>query len=156
MTPYKPLRQLALLPLFALAGTAAIGSGCATLEESESHIAFNGTKDFDDDVPDLEGCEALDEEGCEAAEDCEPSYEEEVWIEHPSGETGVHVFFVCVPASADPCPDPDHHGVHYIGFGDEEGGICEMIDIYCPDGSSAFSNECGCGCVSDDLCDDEE
>lgn len=44
------------------------------------------------------------------------------------------------------CPDKEDDDVVYVS---ESPDACATIDFYCKDDQSAFSNECGCGCVSE-------
>jgi len=52
--------------------------------------------------------------------------------------------FTAVSDTASACPDKNADGVVYVS---DDPGACSTIDFYCRDNQTAFSNECGCGCV---------
>jgi hypothetical protein len=47
-------------------------------------------------------------------------------------------------SSRDHCPDRDDPKVHYV---DEDPAVCERTRFLCAPGSTAFHNDCGCGCI---------
>ena len=53
----------------------------------------------------------------------------------------------CGKSSTDTCPDPADPKVRYIEGTREDPTRCYAIRFGCREGETAFSNECGCGCV---------
>lgn len=54
----------------------------------------------------------------------------------------------CGDGRPDYCPDPDDPKVSYTGGSENDPSICERIRFLCAQGTTPFSNECGCGCMS--------
>ena len=56
---------------------------------------------------------------------------------------GAAFAFTAMPVEAAPqCPNGK--GVHYVSRSPEQ---CAAITFICPEGSTAFFSECGCGCI---------
>jgi hypothetical protein len=47
------------------------------------------------------------------------------------------------------CDHEANPNLHYVGESAEE---CQVIDYSCPEHTTGFSNECGCGCEQPDSC----
>jgi hypothetical protein len=54
------------------------------------------------------------------------------------------------PSATDDCPDPADPRVTYIEGTRDNPQRCEVIRFVCNPGGTAFSNECGCGCIRPD------
>ena len=52
--------------------------------------------------------------------------------------------FTAASDTASACPDKDDNGVVYVS---DDPSTCTTINFYCQENQTAFSNECGCGCV---------
>ena len=53
----------------------------------------------------------------------------------------------CGESGTDACPDPADPKVRYIEGTREDPARCQVIRFACEQGETAFSNECGCGCM---------
>lgn len=59
----------------------------------------------------------------------------------------------CIDAALAECPDPADPGVHYLIDSNEDPSVCLVIVFTCEDGQTAFSDDCGCGCIDDEPAD---
>lgn len=71
----------------------------------------------------------------------------------PECSPGAEYFFSeecgcgCIEPEPAECPDPADPRVHYLGDSHENPSYCLAIYFACEEGQTAFSDECGCGCI---------
>ncbi len=86
-----------------------------------------------------------------AGSDTNPAICTRITFACPEGQTSFSDVCGCGCLGGEPeppaCPDPSDPRVHYMDDSNENPNVCLAMMFACEEGQTAFSNECGCGCI---------